>query len=431
MPAYTKSRFLKIGAVVLAAQFASTTVLSAQSPQVDQEGAASVDVSVPASIPVDASVSVGAVVSADGAVPTGTAVPVDGVQAQPLQAKKKAPVRKREFQPFPVNGSIFFPYYIAERTVYDRGVANMPVLNISPQIGQYMKEMPAKYNKHGVITSVNVTSYNLPIYIVDSRDPSTPRARVNVPSFRDHMVSSRMREILFNDNIPIPDWARPANGGDSAMAIYDIGTGVIREYFLIKKDAERQWTASYGGYYVGLMNLSRDNYACQLTEGSDFVTAMVGAPGQIGIAEARAGEIRHAVCFTMANAHKGLWSWPAKQGDGTDDYEFAPAQGQWFRLPPDLDIDRMNLKPMTKLIAKAVQKYGGFGSDKNLFCHAFNAEPGFVEEHVTGQDPWQPGGDLYQKYQLGSGNLINDFPWELTQWAPIDWGKPGGSQRGR
>ena len=302
----------------------------------------------------------------------------------------------------------------------------MPVAANSAAMAKYMKAMPAKHNTRGVITSLNATSFNLPVYVVDSRDPQTPKVRVKVPAFRNPMVSKKMRKILFNDDIPLPDWAQAANpqgGGDSALAVYDIGTGIIREYFHFIKDGEREWTASYGGYYEDMWSLAEKNYACQHTEGSDFVTAMIGAPGQIGIEEARRGEIRHAVCFTMANARKGVTCWPAKQNDGKDDNPDAPAEGQWFRLPPNLDIKKLKLKPMTELIAKAVQKYGGFGSDKNLFCHAFNAEPGFVEAHVKGQDPWVAGGDLYRKYNLAAGNLLNDFPWELTEWAPVNWGK--------
>ncbi len=327
---------------------------------------------------------------------------------------------------FRVNGSIFYPKYIAEGTVYTRGVADMPLAENSAQIAEYMSKMPSKYNDRGVKTSLNATFFNLPVYLVDSRDPETPRVRVNVPEFRNHMVTESMREVLFSDDIPIPDWAKAANpqrAGDSAMAIYDIGTGIIREYFFILKNDDGSWTASYGGYSHDMFDLAKKNYACQHKEGSDFVTGMIGAPGQIGIEEARRGEIRHAVCFTMANARKGVVCWPAVQSDGTDDNPNAPAQGQWFRLPPDLNIKKLKLKPMTELIALAVQKYGGFGCDKNLFCHAFNAEPGFVELHLKGQDPWEKGGDLYKKYRL-SDNLLNDFPWELTEWAPVDWGKP-------
>ncbi len=321
-----------------------------------------------------------------------------------------------------VDGSIFYPTYIAEGTVYTRGVADMPLAANSARIAKYMPTLPAKYNKMGVVTSLNATFYNLPIYIVDSRDPATPRVKVTYPSFRH--PSATMQKILFSDDIPLPAYAKSANPqhtGDHALAIYDIGTGIIREYFYMMKKGEGLWEASWAGYYKDMWSLASENYACQHTEGSDFVTAMIGAPGQIGIEEARRGEVRHAICFTTANARKGVTCWPAKQNDGTDDNPDAPAEGQWFRINPSVKIDGLNLRPFTRLLVETVQKYGGFASDKNLFCHAFNAEPGFVEEHKTGQDPWTPGGDLHEKY---SGCNVNDFPWHLTEWAPIDWGKP-------
>ena len=36
---------------------------------------------------------------------------------------------------------------------------------------------------------------------------------------------------------------------------------------------------------------------------------------------------------------------------------------------------------------------------------------------------WKAG-QLWEKCQLRD-NLMNDFPWELTEWAPPDWGKDG------
>ena len=51
-----------------------------------------------------------------------------------------------------VDGSIFYPTYIAEGTVYTRGVADMPLAPNSAQIAKYMPTVPAKYNKLGVVT---------------------------------------------------------------------------------------------------------------------------------------------------------------------------------------------------------------------------------------------------------------------------------------
>ncbi len=326
-------------------------------------------------------------------------------------------------------GSIFFPTYIAEGTVYTRGVANMPLARNSAEIAKCMAAMPAKFNDKGVTSSLNAVFFNLPIYVVDSRDPKTPKVKVVHPAGDYRIPNEGMNKILFADNIPIPEYAKSANpvdGGDHSMAIYDIGTGIIREYFYMMKQEDGSWMASWGGYYEGMFDLAKNNYACQHTAGSDFVVGMIGGPCQIGVEEARRGEIRHAVGLMIPSALAGVASWPAKGSDGKNEFKDpnVPALGQWFRLNPKLDIDSMNLKPMTKLIAIAVQKYGGIPTDTNGFCHAFQAEPGFVEMHKTGIDPWTEGGDLYSKYELGrGGNILNDFPWQLTEWAPVDWGK--------
>ena len=319
--------------------------------------------------------------------------------------------------------SIFWPKYIAEGTVYTRSVADMPVLPNSKEIAAYMKRMPGECNKVGVTTSANLTSFNLPVYVVDSRDPKAEWATVDVPSFRDHMVNKKHRRVMFSGRIPVPEWAKRAEGGDHSMAIYDIGTGILREYFCIEKNAPGRWTASYGGYVTNFRTLAKRNYAMRMENGTCFAPGILGGPAQIGVEEARRGKICHAVCFTMASPAKKT-SWPGFQNDGKNENPLAPCECQWFRLPPKLNLRKLNLKPLTYLVAKAVQEHGGFASDKNLFCHAFNFEPGYAEEHRTGKDPWAKGGQLWEKYQLRD-NLMNDFPWELTEWAPPDWGKDG------
>jgi len=73
------------------------------------------------------------------------------------------------------------------------------------------------------------------------------------------------------------------------------------------------------------------------------------------------------------------------------------------------------------------------GTDKNLFVHAFNAEPGFAEKEFFGVDPWSAQGDVYNMYQnlnnLESRGSISPFdlslfPWDKTIWAPRNWGAP-------
>ena len=150
-------------------------------------------------------------------------------------------------------------------------------------------------------------------------------------------------------------------------------------------------------------------------------------------------------------------SWPARGADGKAEHyipesthvlrsgqsktftaaepHITPTHGQWGRLPDSVD-PWFNPRtgspyfPMTRLIIEAAKKYGVVGTDTNLFCNAFNAEQGRTWEHMYGEDPWKAGGIIDRHLRdpgdatNGGGIRVDDFPWDLVEWAPIDWGRP-------
>lgn len=317
--------------------------------------------------------------------------------------------------------------YAGNGTVFTRSVAQMPLAENSAQIAAYVPTMPAQYVseqfKSWLKTGLNTIYYNIPIYVVDSGDRTQEYANFDS---EDARVIYRQDLIeLTTGKIPFPAYGIPNQIGDYSLAIYDRGTGLMREYFYVKKQGAKSWRFSASGYYQAspnLWHLGIENYFMQLTTGSSAVVAMLNPLTQIGISEARAGQINHALSVTFPNAAKGVISFPAKQSDGTDEHPAAPAQGQWFRLDPELDLESLNLKPFTKVLARAVQRYGAYGADRNLWCFAFNAEHPVNEMAQGLENPWVEGGELWQKY----GSLdINDFPWEHTQWAPVGWDGKG------
>ncbi|MBO1753944.1 hypothetical protein [Allobranchiibius sp. CTAmp26] len=313
------------------------------------------------------------------------------------------------------HGDLWYPY-VGNGTVFTRSVASMPLATNSAAMATRMPTLPN--NPYGVITSLNTTSYNIPTYVVDSTVAGCPFTTMTA----SNAAAGSTLAAHVNGRIPLPPYATPAGGGDSSMAVYDRGSGIMREYFLCRKQSDGTWTAATGGYYVAaprFTNLPTANYSMELTEGSSAVVAMLNPLLQVGISEARRGEIGHALDFTISNARSGVVSWPAKQSDGTDSNVNTPAEGQWFRFPPTLNLDTLGLRPFTLLLARAVQKYGGMAGDKNLFCHAFNVEHPATEIQRTGSNPWET--DIKAKY----GSLdVGDFPWARTQWAPVSWGKP-------
>lgn len=328
--------------------------------------------------------------------------------------------------------------YLANGTVFTRGVADMPLHEHSADIAAYAATLSAKHNCFGVNTSLNTTTYNIPIYIVDSADLAQHYAQFTSQDPRVIDSADIMQHTM--GCIPFPAYGTPAGGGDKSFAVYDKATGMMREYFYAEKQADGSWSVRSAGYHqapAGLDDLGAKNFWMQLDAGGSSVVMMLNPLSQIGISEALAGEIHHAVSVTLPDAKAGVASFPAKLSDGEDTHPFAPAEGQWFRLPPDLDLERLGLTPMTLMIAKAVQKYGGYGADRNLNNFAFNAES--PENYLSQgkENPWRQGGEIAQRLggeQLGSDGRgidplhMNDFPWHLVQWAPIGWNHSGADQ---
>lgn len=75
--------------------------------------------------------------------------------------------------------------------------------------------------------------------------------------------------------------------------------------------------------------------------------------------------------------------------------------------------------PLTLMIARAVQKYGGYGSDRNIWCMAANYEYDTTQtEAAQGNSRWYT--QVQAKYGQAPENL-HDFPFEHLQFAPKDW----------
>ncbi len=322
-----------------------------------------------------------------------------------------------------VRHSPFFPYYLGTGTVLQQEVEGMPVDPNSEAMAAWMdvnSPVPgtgAWGDKTALNTSLQGTR-PIATYLVDSTDPACEMQEMVAVGGIGNL------DIPFLQGpIPWPHWMQPATNGDRSLALYDVGTGIMREYFSVTPngDGDNRWKAGSAGWSLaepGLRTLGATNYPLQLRGRTSAAVGMHNPLGFIGVNEARRGRIDHAICFTTGQMREG-WSWPAIGGDGTSSDPDAPVEGQWCRLPMDVNPD--DYQPFTALIIRAFQKWGGLATDKNLWAHAFNVESGELEKHFTGADPWEPGGELASIYGTLS---VKDFPWHLTEWAPVDWGRP-------
>lgn len=326
--------------------------------------------------------------------------------------------------------------YFAQGTMATRLIKDAPLAADSEEIAEMVPGLPARYVtdpfKSWLNTSINIGPSmdangntvnslggleNIPIYTVDSSNPfqtyadfsSTDARVVNFPKLAEITIGS----------VPIPTWALPSPGGDRSLAILDKGTGILRAYFNVTKQSNTAYQFAASAYlYTNGQTLGVDNYWMSYIQGSSSVVGLANELTQIGADEVVAGQINHMVSVTFPSSKANVISFPAKQADGRLGDAAAPAEGQVFRLPASLDIDAMELSPLEKMIAKAVQKYGGIVTDQNFWTMAFNAEsplakgPGAV-------NPWAPGGAAHQA--VGGDYDLNSFPWSQTEWMPVHY----------
>lgn len=355
--------------------------------------------------------------------------------------------------------------YMGKGTILQRPASSMPVDPMTPTYQEFMDYVtPFRWGSgFGSKTSLNTTAFGthpIHMYVVDSHHPES-----NFREFAGVFVaggSAATTNHYLNGPVPLPSWGVPAQNQDRGLAVYDKGTGIMREYFMVTSTTSNAavWKSTGAGYSVntpGLNNLATDNYALQQEVGRSNIAGMHNSLGFIGIAEALNRKINHALCFTVASLRMtnddGSYrsSWPSRGADGklerympggdlvkpTGPYDgpiYSPAHGQWGRLPMDIDF---NHNPRTgapyplfcQLVMKAAQQYGLVATDTNLFVHAFNTEQGTTFKHAYGVDPWTTGGVIDEIYKgpVGDGGGlqgIREFPWHLVEWAPMDWGRP-------
>ena len=122
-----------------------------------------------------------------------------------LSACSKQSGEDEQHKGYSYTGSLFDPY-IAQGSIFRREVKNMPLATNSAAIAAYMPKMPAEYLperfKKTLVTSLNTTSYNIPVYIVDSHDPQQEYA--NFESKDNRVIYKEDLVRYTTGRIPLP-----------------------------------------------------------------------------------------------------------------------------------------------------------------------------------------------------------------------------------
>jgi hypothetical protein len=243
---------------------------------------------------------------------------------------------------------------------------------------------------------INTTQYSTPLYTVPAFQP-TERVAL------DTNYSPLQREW---EAVPIPPDARPAAGSDQHLVVHQPATDTLWEFWKLRR-VDGAWHARWGGKLSGVSSSPGYFEGAQSSWGAT-ATSLPLAGGLMTIDEVRRGRIDHALALAIPEPKARSWSWPAQRTDGSNWDAGAIPEGTRFRLDPALDLDRLQLPRLVRLMAEAAQDYGIVVRDK-AGAVVFYGE----DSTPTGSDPWR-GSDGFFGGQYPN-RLLERFPWDRLQ----------------
>jgi hypothetical protein len=257
---------------------------------------------------------------------------------------------------------------------------------------------------------INATSNGVTILTVPADQP-TVRVRLN------HAPDANLSAAW--SAVPLPRSARPSPG-DNDLAVWQPSTNTMWEFFQLHRDGSA-WEAEWGG---AMRNVTSDPgvYApgAWPTQSSDAdesrwgVTAasfpIVG--GAMTYDDLRAGRIDHALALVYPNVRRRTFVSPAQRDDGWSTDPNSLPEGTRLRLDPSLNLAKLKMPPLARMIAQAAQRYGIVIRDQSPVI-------AFIQQDPTG-DP----GFLALGPKLTGGRypsqLLASFPWRHLQVLGMD-----------
>ena len=295
----------------------------------------------------------------------------------------------------------------AQRPFSADGVWNRPVPRTAPvdyQSPALVSNLVGQVQARGAW--INTRRFSVPVYTVGA-DVRRVRVAVDVPSSMstDARDADALKRALAE--VPIPAEARPADGGDRHMVIWQPSTDTMWELWLahhVPEDPcawahvdELGWHAAWG---ARIDNVS-ENHGAPAHPFGATASGLAAAGGLMRVEELRRRRIDHALALALPLTARDRATPPATRTDGQDVRPGAIPEGTRFRLDPNLDVDALRLSPVAAAMAKAAQRYGIVVRDR-ADAVVFYAE-----------DPRPLGSDPYPSLfgNRSPAELLAGFPW--------------------
>ena len=246
---------------------------------------------------------------------------------------------------------------------------------------------------------INTTANSAPVYRVPA---DQPLVKVTLDKTTTDAQTTALRNE-FAAGVPIPATALAGGGVDKNLTIYQASTDTYWELWVATLQADG-WHARWGGK-LNNISTSEGRYVDPNPRWGSSATSLPLVGGLMTIDEVFKGSIDHALAIALPETRKDVYSWPAQRTDGlTDDVNAIP-EGTRFRIPASVNLDAISMPPLTRMMAKAAQKYGIVVRDKS----------GSVAFY--GEDPVTLSGNLWNTAfgGLSPSQLLASFPWDKLQ----------------
>ena len=198
-----------------------------------------------------------------------------------------------------------------------------------------------------------------------SRFANDPRWGIPVayaqPATRSYEVACRTYSCAAPVVERIPRAARPSRGDDGHLVVLG-PDGVELDLWRARYDEGADaWSA--GSRFVtdtaGPGQLCRPPERCNASVTAGFAQLA----GVVRPEEVAAGRIEHALALSVPDTLAGSWACPATHSDATRTTPGAVPIGAHVQLDPALDVAAQDWPAWTKVLAVALQEYGGYVTD--------------------------------------------------------------------
>ena len=237
---------------------------------------------------------------------------------------------------------------------------------------------------HSFGTAVAVTNGNDPLYYVVCTIYSCPSLTAVNP-------------------VPIPSGTRPDPSSDGHLAVWNSSTHREYDFWISQCPTDCGHTGNGGSLVTDGANAGVNATTGGRAAGVPLLAGLL-RPDDIA-----AGVIKHALVFTNNGNTRIGHVCPAGSDDGTVSDANALQEGMLLQLDPTLNVDALSLPPWEKTVAKALQTYGMYLTDKG------GSGPGIYAEDTvnrSGTDPWtQLGSQGVVLNQYGNLSFSSSFPW--------------------